>query len=543
MSQHSQLLSGLNESDLRDLKQRLFDRQSRKCFICDDELDLVVHADQMDVDHVEPLAEGGSDTENNLALVHSHCNKQKSASDLRVARRMAEFERLQDEARRQGSRAANLGHVLARYGGAAALTRMKIEANNISFAFPAAQDPGLKTVPIYKDQLSGMDYCFAIVPMEHLHHDDRINPRGIGGNIRGLIEEFMKRRPQLHVGLAWWAPDAEGQGPIKLFDGQHKAAAQILLGVRKLPVRIFLKPDTNLLLQTNTNAGDKLRQVAFDTAVIRHLGSTLYAERIHQYQKMKGLPEDNYEFSEKDLVTFFRGEHREVLRYVVDSVRDSVTYNKDNKLMEFVEWSGKGSDKPLSYATIERTFFAEFLYKKALETPIGHGLEAGTNPRQLEKEQLVRLMNLFAKILLVGSWDPEVGGRRLEASVQRGEAIPESHLRAWRISREEIFGNVMQWVRVVVEQYYAWTGRYVEKEKLFQYQVSDDLWARVEAFARNLCALPCWVDKSLSTTVFGAKQNRDYWRTVFQSGKTPTGVRVLAKPIDINEMIKASGVT
>jgi HNH endonuclease len=541
MPQHSPFLSSLSDPDLRDLKQRLLDRQSRRCFICDEQLDLVVHADQMEVDHVEPLDEGGSDTENNFALVHNHCNKQKSASDLRVARRMAEFDRLQKEARQQGARAANLGHILGRYGGAAALTRMKIEHDTISFAFPAAQDPGLKTLPIYTDPLSNMRYCFALVPMEYLHHDDRINPRGIGGNIRGLIEEFMKHRPQLHVGLAWWAPDAEGQGPIKLFDGQHKAAAQILLGVRKFPVRIFLNPDTNLLLQTNTNAGDKLRQVAFDTAVIRHLGSTLYAERIHQYQKMKGLADDNYDFSEKDLVTFFRGERREVLRYAVDSVRDSVTYNKDNKLVEFIEWSGKGSDKPLSYATIERTFFAEFLYKKALDTPIGEGLEAGTNPRQLEKDQIVRLMNLFAKVILVGSWDPEVGGRRLETRIQRGESIPEHHLRAWRISREEIFGNVMQWVRVVVEQYYAWTGRYVEKDKLFQYEMSDDVWARIEAFLRNLCALPCWVDKNLSTTVFGAKQNRDYWRAVFQSGKTPTGVRVLAKALDINEMIKTQG--
>jgi hypothetical protein len=67
-----------------------------------------------------------------------------------------------------------------------------------------------------------------------------------------------------------------------------------------------------MISPARTNAGDKLRQVAFDTAVIRHLGSTLYAERVHQYQTMKGLNEDNYDFSEKDLVAFFRGEHREI---------------------------------------------------------------------------------------------------------------------------------------------------------------------------------------------------------------------------------------
>ena len=70
-----------------------------------------------------------------------------------------------------------------------------------------------------------MNSFFATFPLEYLHHDDRINPRNIGSNIRGLIEEFLRKRPQLHVALAWWAPDAEGAGLLKVFDGQHKAAA------------------------------------------------------------------------------------------------------------------------------------------------------------------------------------------------------------------------------------------------------------------------------------------------------------------------------
>ena len=48
------------------------------------------------------------------------------------------------------------------------------------------------------------------------------------------------------------------------------------LGTRELPVRVFVEPDTNVLLQANTNAGGTLRQVAFDAAVMRHLGSSLY---------------------------------------------------------------------------------------------------------------------------------------------------------------------------------------------------------------------------------------------------------------------------
>lgn len=536
MDTRSTILTNLNSEERRGLENRLLERQSGKCFICNKDVDLVLHAGKLDVDHIDPLVNEGRDEENNFALTHSSCNRSKGASDLRVARRMAEFEELQETARDSGARGANLGHVLERYGGAKSSLKLKLGADVVEFKL---SDETIHRAPFYKDRLSGMDYFFAVMPIDFLHHDDRINPRGIGSNIRGLIEEFMKKRPQLHVSLAWWAPEeGENSGRIKVFDGQHKAAAQILLGVNKLPVRIFVNPDTNVLLAANTNAGDKLRQVAFDAAVMRHLGSTLYAERVRQYQQLKGMNIDDYSLSERDLVTFFRGEHREMLRYIIDAVRDSITYNKDNKLMEFVEWAGKGADRPLAYATIERTFFSEFLYRKPLDTEISEGMDSGDNLRLLEQSQMVRLMSVFAEVFFVGSWDPEIGGRRVETRLQKGEPIPEAHLRAWRIAREEVLGVILKYVRLVIEHYYAWGGESIRKDGLLQQNFPPALWQRLELFLKNLASLPCWIDKNLSTTVFGAKRNRDYWEKVFQTGKTSEGVQVLARPLEITKMIQ-----
>lgn len=536
MATHSPTLAAMNSDERHALEQRLLQRQTGKCFICDKVIDLVLHDGQLDIDHIVPLSDDGPDEENNFALTHLSCNRSKGASDLRVARRMAEFERLQEAAREAGERGANLGHVLRRYGGAITNLRLKRSADFVEFTL---SDETIHRAPLYQDRLSGMDYFFCVLPVEYLHHDDRINPRGIGTNIRGLIEEFMKKRPQLHVSLAWWAPeDSSDSGQVKVFDGQHKAAAQILLGVNKLPVRIFVNPDTNVLLAANTNAGDKLRQVAFDAAVMRHLGSTLYAERVLQYQSLKGMKEGDYSLSERDLVTFFRGEHREMLRYIIDAVRDSITYNKENKLMEFVEWSGKGADRPLAYASIERTFFSEFLYRKPLETEISKGMDSGDNPRIVEQNQMVRLMSLFADVFFIGSWDPEIGGRRVETRLQKGDPIPEAHLRAWRVAREEVLANILSYVRLVIEHYYAWGGQAIRKDGLLQESFPPALWQRLELFLRNLAALPCWIDKGLSITVFGAKRNRDYWERVFQTGRTTDGVLVLAQPLDIVKMVQ-----
>jgi hypothetical protein len=39
-------------------------------------------------------------------------------------------------------------------------------------------------------------------------------------------------------------------------------------------------------------------------------------------------------------------------------------------------------------------------------------------------------------------------------------------------------------------------------------------------------------------TVFGPKQNLDYWADVFKTGKSPSKIQVLAAPLDLNEMIR-----
>ena len=529
---NSRYVSSLTPEALQVLREKLHSIQSGVCYICRELIDLEHHDGALELDHIEPLAVGGRDTDMNLALTHSKCNRSKGASDLRVARCLAELRSLEEAAKGRGDRRANLGDVLQSRGGATRSLRLKRSGDGVEveFSFPHADDNEIHTAPLYTDELSGLEYFFAVVPLKYIHHDDVINPRSIGSSVRGLIEEFLKRRPQLHVGLAWWTPDGDDAGPLRLFDGQHKAAAQVLLGAEHLPVRVFVKPPVNLLIQTNTNAGSTLRQVAFDKAVMRRLGSRQYGDRLTQYQKMHDLLEDDFSFSEQDLVQHFRGE-RQMLRYIIDAQRNEIARDGDNRLREFVEWSGKGAERPMAYSTVESAFFP-LLYRKALSTSIDDG-----GVRELERRQMVSVMNLFADTFLVGQWDFDIGGRQLESKIEKGEKFPPEHLRAWRISRQEVAVNVLRWVRLVIENYNAVNGKNVERERLFLEEFPDLLWGNIERFFKRLSELPCWTNTELSSSVFGPKQNQDYWESAFRTGKSPSGTVILPRGLKLQEMI------
>src|SRR5439155_27170517 len=164
-------LAGLNTDARGALEQKLSKRQNGRCFICDEPVDLMLHKGTLDIDHIDPLLDDGLDAENNFALTHASCNRSKGASNLVVARRLAEFEKLQDRTTKQGQRGANLGDVLEKHGGAKALLRLRREDDQVELSFSEVGDIKIRTFPLLHDKLSGMNTFFASVPLEYLHHE------------------------------------------------------------------------------------------------------------------------------------------------------------------------------------------------------------------------------------------------------------------------------------------------------------------------------------------------------------------------------------
>ncbi len=511
--------------------------QGGSCFICAKPVDLLLHSSEVDIDHVEPISVGGKDAPENFALTHAACNRSKQASDLRVARLLASFDTIADEVK-SDNRSPNLADILGKYGGAKHDLTISIAGSILKTSFSEIGEVDILETPIHADGLSGFRYVFLNMPIEYLKHDDRINPRAIGKNLRKLIEEFHKRFPQLHIALGWIDTSSGDKVTVKIFDGQHKAAAQILLGAKRLPVRIFIDPNTDVLLTANTNAGTFLRQVAFDKSAQRSLGSTLLLERINRYRADLDLEPDDESFSEVDLVSHFKAEKSAMKKNVIDAVRHQITFHQDNNLRSYIEYGGRGTEMPFSYSTIEKTFYSFFIHGGLLDTPFSHKVEEGANPRQLEVEQIVRLMNIIAHKIYIDKFDHSRGTRRIEHDIQNKVDVPEPHLRAFRMAKEESLYNWLRYVRQIVSQFFITTGRPIDENKLFQYIIPDQCWDNIENFIDSLMRLTLWVNKGLASSVFGGKQAYGYWQSIFEDGSTPSGQRVMSSGLNLMEMIK-----
>ena len=107
------------------------------------------------------------------------------------------------------------------------------------------------------------------------------------------------------------------------------------------------------------------------------------------------------------------------------------------------------------------------------------------------------------------------------------------------MSKEEIIYNWLQYIDTVINQFFAIQGKTITENKFFQEPFPEQLWDNIRNFIHNLAALSLWKNKELSTTLFGGKQNYDYWEHIFRTGTTIDNKQVLAKELNVIEMIKA----
>lgn len=214
----------------------------------------------------------------------------------RTRRALEALEELKQQAHQAtGHRVITLADVLERYGGARREFEWRYCDGRTRICYTV--DGQQRYSEVFQDALSGEASTFLVLPIEYIHHDSLINPRSVNLNLGNLIEEFGRGNPQLQQSLA-----RVDETKVRIFDGQHKTVARILLGEREVLMRLFLETDPAKLMETNTRAGKQLKQIEFDASMQSKISKSLFQVRLAKYREEHGYDEDDQSFLTDELI-------------------------------------------------------------------------------------------------------------------------------------------------------------------------------------------------------------------------------------------------
>jgi hypothetical protein len=545
-------LDRLSREDRQKLTERLLKAQNGLCYVDRKVINLQVQ--KTDIDHIVALGRGGADDESNWALAHEGCNRAKGTRDLQLQRIIYEFlEHVQEYASGAAhgkERSFTLHEALDKLCPNRQDVGVQITDTNVTVSWEDETGPRTETYAILEEP--GMPPAIpparsfiARLPFNCLHHDSEINPRSIV-DLEPMIEEFYNGWPQLQPSLASLTVDGcEGKGRVLVFDGQHKAAAQLYARRDRLFVRVFVNYSRETLKETNYRAHTKLAQVHFPQLINDRVGADLFKQQFDQFLQGADLSKISEDaFFAKHVPRAQRGEYR---KYFGNWLRYAALVGKvatdQNMILEFTETVMPRSVRfPLSYDTLQKTFLDLMLFTRPSREPI----DQTERYRRIEKENLVRLMNIFVdEVLANGRFRMDLGIRRMEDRLDNDpESIPDSHLRAYRMCRKcamviwtKELKNAIQLLLVTKTRYKV--AGWGERRPLWA-EIIDEDWQQVRKMIRAIREHKVWGERTSPDIVAAVSSNRQKdWNDILLKGTLPGRPEQLLPPLDRSFMFRS----
>lgn len=453
-------------------KIKILEIHGRNCFV--DGVP-IPEPETVEFHHIRAFSEGGPSNIDNIAPVCSRHHRTLGTMSLQEYRDKLKLDSFFND----GNQKYLNDLINARIGSCGEKVVFEIEGDRITLYFNGAPH----NLPLYKCQTTNWQYFYANIPIKYLENDKDLQPRALRKNSLWNLYRHFQTNTQLAPSIC----RIDENRIIRLFDGQHKAAAQIWNGREIIECKVYIGPREIELKETNLEAHGKFRQMSFYSHELMRKYADIFGEDWDQYMETEG---EKSEAGFKGFLINVKGKTKTKARTEISlALYNDIVDNPDNKLADFISEKNRTRTQPLTFSRLKKTILQYMLFP----SPVSDEFESETDFRSEERQNLIKLMNIITEEGLDNRWNPE----RNDSMHRRTQKIfSAGAIRAWTILLKETFNIHLK--------------HYTEEERnrFFYRQISDNDFEYFRGFIKRLFSNKLW-DEPDPTGEISARLSKD----------------------------------
>lgn len=432
--------------------------------------------DSYEFDHLTAWAEGGDSDVANVRAVLTKYNRQKGKKTLYEARDNYRLEKLFEEKKNsiKLQDIFQLKEIVT-----VPLVCHSATPGTVTIATGATP----RTFATYDDPILQVPYFYARVPVQWLENDDQegLQPRVIDYRRLVTLRNHLHDRPQLAPSIARLVSNR-----LKLFDGQHKLAAQVLNGVADVDIKVYVSPADadgtrqlfDQLMMTNLDAHSKLKQVPFYTSTLLDRLSAIYKELWDEFVGKKPVSEH----TEDNFVRFLtaeKGQSRaEALTMLLAAIKTAAL--EPSALRQYVAEASRDNHSPMTQELLNKALYPRVLYLHPAKALVA----SDQDRRDAESRNFSLLADLLVEHSGLTHWVPAVKGGGLTNEQRKARRIwHKGSVLTWGPYLESILNQALQFMTTDERE-----------QKLYRPDVTDHQKGVLSMCLKRLFGHPFWDD-------------------------------------------------
>lgn len=393
---------------------------SLRCFISGE---VIGDTDDFEYDHILPFSKQGDSDLSNIRIVLKEYNRRKSDQPLYEFRDNYKLEKLFNDKKNN----IKLQDIFFLKEILPKSFHFTIEPDNIKI------DDGIdkRTFSLLFDNILNVQYFYGRIPIKWLENDDQegLQPRVIDYKRLISLRDHLKDHPQLAPSIARLIDNR-----IKLFDGQHKLAGQVLNNTLEVDIKAYISPTEadkakklfDDLMITNLDAHSKHKQIPFYTSTLLDRLSVIYKEMLGEFTSTK--PVDKH--SEENFISYLVSDKQHSRADAKQMLKSAIMTNavELSAINNFTAVASRDTGFALSIDLLKTAVFPNTLFLE----PSSANFKSSGDFRDSELENFKEVSALLVQYGQLNNWVPNT----------RGKSLTNIELKARRIWHK---GAVLTW--------------------------------------------------------------------------------------------------